>query len=137
VLPSGHFGKNCRSKGVSRVLVDASASGRPSNCCNNSAGGTPQGCIGRLACRAFRRLWLSRNTCAEMRDPKIAAMGFLEGQFTIVMAVQRAISAAADAEDQNEKSVVTPRPLAPARDALGRPRVPTVSDGRQSNMGRR
>jgi hypothetical protein len=27
VLPSGHSGKNCRSKGVSRVLVDASASG--------------------------------------------------------------------------------------------------------------
>jgi hypothetical protein len=41
-----------------------------------------------LACRAFRRLWLSRNTRAEMRDPKIAAVGFLEGQFTIVRAVQ-------------------------------------------------
>jgi hypothetical protein len=79
VLLLGHSGENCRSKSVSRVLVDASASGRPSNCCNNSAGAAPQGCIGQLACRAFRRLWLSRNTCAKMRDPKNSCGEFLGG----------------------------------------------------------
>ena len=100
MLPSGHSGKNCRSKGVSRVLVDASASvDRRTAATTRQAGATPQGCIGQLACRAFRRLWLSRNTYAEMRNPKIAAVGFLEGQFTIVRAVLRSKRPSRRSED--------------------------------------